>query len=227
MKLDRRISVVATLMIAASLSNCKESPLAPFNNRTYSVTSPPVSVPAVPVAPVALATNDPNSTVHVTVPVTALQAIVQAAGGAVTVTLKDVAPADYGTLPAGTQAQIGPQPLLTLLFNFQKSSAASAELAIASKNLSPSILKSLSNPVLVGPFVLVSPVFLGSRCPAGTIKVFQIIGTTSFQVQSATIDNSTPQIISGNLFIDIADVVGGNIVLDFECPVTGGVGAAN
>jgi hypothetical protein len=227
MKLDRRIALVATLMIAASLTHCKNSPTAPFNDRTYSVASPPVSVPAVPVAPVALATNDPNSTVHVTVPVTALQAIVQAAGGAVTVTLKDVAPTDYGTLPAGTQAQIGPQPLLTLLINFQKSSGAAADLAIASKNLSPNILESLSNPVLSGPFALVSPVFLATRCAAGTINVFQIIGTTSFQVQSATIDNSTPQIISGNLFIDIADVVGGNIFLDFECPITGGVGAAN
>jgi hypothetical protein len=221
MKLDRRIALVATLMIAASLTNCKGSPTAPFNNRTYSVVTT-IAVPATPTAPVTIATSDPNSHVQVTLPVAAVQAIVQAAGGGASVKMNDMAPTDYGTLPASEHALIGPQPIATLVFDITKSSAA-AGLASASAGFGG--ISAAAVPSVVPVFLTLTN-FSGTRCAAGPVLTFEISGTTKLSLTGLSADNSTPnQIISGTVNLDFSFL---HFVIDIECPlVTGGVGAAN
>ena len=218
MKLDRRISVVATLMIAASLANCHESLTAPFNNRTYSVVTT-TAVPATPTAPVTVTTSDPNSHVQVTLPVAALQAIVQAAGGAASVTVNDMAPTDYGTLPVSEHALIGPQPISTLVFDITRTSAA-AGLASASAGFIPGISAAAN---FVGPFFVSVTNFSHSRCAAGPVWAYEISGTTKESISGFTADNSQPnQIISGNVLFDFSFL---HFVIDIECPIVSG-GAA-
>jgi hypothetical protein len=93
--------------LALALASCSES-TAPNKAapRTASVVTT-VAVPAVPTAPVTLTTSATESKVAATVPLAALQALVQALGGPVTITMKDVAAKDYSSsLPAGTAALI-------------------------------------------------------------------------------------------------------------------------
>jgi hypothetical protein len=118
-------STVAALAIAAA--GCSES-TAPAKStpRTVSV-STSATVPAVPTAPITLATNATESQVSVTLPATALQNIVQALGGPVSITMTDVAPADVASkLPAGSSALIDASKTAALiLFDAQRSGASS------------------------------------------------------------------------------------------------------
>jgi hypothetical protein len=123
MKVDRRIAIAATFLMAASLTQCKTSTTAPYNGRTYSVTSPAVTVPATPTAPVTVATSDPQSAVQATLSVSTLQAIVASVGGAATVTMTDFDPSE---LSASVRALIGPNPAKIIQFNITKSGSAAA-----------------------------------------------------------------------------------------------------
>jgi hypothetical protein len=220
MKLDRRIALVATLMIAASLTHCKNSPTAPFNDRTYSVATT-AAVPAVPTAPVTLATNDSASHVQVTLSVAALQSLAQAAGGAATIKLTDMAPTDFGTLPASEQANIGSQALVVLVFDVTKSSAASAGLAIAPAVVSPISAQTTSGTTS---FTLVNN--SGIRCKAGRVDMFEIFGSNLTTISGATIDDSTPQIITASNVSVALNIL--HFIFSFECPrATGGTGATN
>jgi hypothetical protein len=111
MTVDRRSAIVAVCVIAASITSCKKDVTAPVIARTYSVTATG-QVPAVPTAPVTIATNDTASHVSATLSVTQLQAIVAAAGGPVTIAMTDVGSADYATLPADVLALVKPDAIV-------------------------------------------------------------------------------------------------------------------
>jgi hypothetical protein len=215
MKVDRRIAIVATLVVAASLTQCKSSTTAPYDSRKYSVAATPITVPAVPTVPMSISTNDPNSHVQVTLPVAALQAIVQAAGGPATVNMTDVAPPDFSTLPSGQGALIGPRPLTVLQFNITKSSAA-ASSAVSPARASTISAASVSTPT---PITFTIGISSGTTCNLTPVlyllqtgqNVFTAVDATNFTLNVGppeTLTGTTTQLAFNQLYS----------VLDFECP---------
>jgi hypothetical protein len=119
------VSSVAALAIALASCSTSTAPASiPTPPRAASVATS-AAVPAVPTAPVALNTNSTESKVSASVPVAALQAIVQALGGPATITMTDVAPKDYSSLlPAGTV--VDTNSVEVIQFSAQRSGASLA-----------------------------------------------------------------------------------------------------
>ncbi len=214
MKVDRRIAIVATFAVAGALAQCKSNSTAPYDPRTYSVTSAPLAVPAVPTVPLTISTNDPNSHVSVVLPVATLQALVAAAGGAATVTMTDVAPPDFATkLPAGVAAQINSKPLTVLTITVAKSSAAASSVVSAARGSVVAAATSANPPIA---FTIELPG--GTTCPTAPVLyvltssgVLNAIDNTNF-----TIALGPPVILSGTTTQLALNQL--SSILAFECP---------
>ena len=216
MKVNRQIAIVATFLMAASLTQCKKSPTAPFDTRTYSVPATPVTVPAVPTAPIVIATNDPNSHVQVTLPVATLQAIVQAAGGAATVSMTDLAPTDFGSLPSDEGAKIGSRPLTVLSFSITKSSSAASVASSASGTATLQHHRGASDAGSGGQLHDQFPA--GTTCNAG-IVLYEINATSSILLSSTFTINAGPPVTATGTTSQLT-FNGLTALLDFECPGT-------
>ena len=199
--------MAATCVMAVVLTACNKSSTSPEPARTHSVTTT-ASVPANPTAPLTLTTNDPQSSVQVTLDAASLQAIAQAVGGAASVKLTDMAPVDYGTLPSTEVAKFGQQPLGILVLDVTPAGAAGSNLAMASR---------LANSTIhITNFSIVNNT--GKRCTPGVVDLYQIFGSTATLLASTiVIDDAQPlQFISGSAN-DVNYAVL-HFIFDFECP---------
>lgn len=221
MNFDRRLAVAATFVLAGLMTQCESSgPTAPRPTRTRSV-STTVQVPAVPTAPITLATSDAQGQASVTLDVAALAAIVKAQGGPVSIKMTDLASADYGTLAAGEQAMLAQARNLvmaTLVFNIARSSTragAQSELPVPTN---PQLVSQSSGGGQGTLFFKVKN-NSGKRCTPGVVDVASITsGAYSPLTSSAAIDDEFPlQNIFGNTQ-DFADYLVRTWIFDFECP---------
>jgi hypothetical protein len=125
MKIDRRIAAIAVCVMAVTLTQCGKSITEP-TPRTHSVTAT-AAIPANPTTPIILSTNDPESHLMTVIDVATAQSIVQSAGGPVTVTINDLAPADFATsgVPAALVAGYTPD-WFVVRYAFTTANGASA-----------------------------------------------------------------------------------------------------
>lgn len=221
MRIDRRIAAAAACVMAVALTQCAKSVTAPQSTRTHSVVTT-AQVPATPTAPVTLATSDPESQVQVTLDVATLQQIVQLAGGPATIKMTDMAPVDYTSLPAGESAQIGNKTMAVLVFDIQRSAAASVGLSVASGDADANAAAAQGT----GSMAFKVKNNTGRRCTPGKVDLLQIFGSASSLLNSnVTIDDDTPlQNIVGSS--DSITLAVRHFIFDFECPrIVPGTGA--
>jgi hypothetical protein len=158
------VSSVAALAIALASCSTSTAPAAKATPRTASVVTT-AAVPAVPTAPVSLTTNTTESKVAATLPVAALQAIVAALGGPVTIKMTDVASKDFtATLPTGSAAAIDPARTAGV---FQFSAVRSS--AMQSQVTSGTLLAQASNGSYTVDFKFTP---FGATCRSGTTGAY-------------------------------------------------------
>lgn len=180
--------------------------------RSVKVTA---TIPANPTTPILIQTDDPESEVDVTLPVEALEAIIEAAGGPVQVTMTDMAPTDYDTLPASERALVEQNPsLATLLFDIVPISALSpGEVSSGSGSLRAQQAEQ-ANPRAFFKVKNRS----GRRCTPGVVDFYQIFGANSTRLPSTiVIDDESPlQNIQGESSDIAFEVL--HFIFCFECP---------
>lgn len=194
--MSKLLAVSTAGALAIALVSCSEA-TAPTKAapRTVSVATT-AAVPAVPTVPVALTTNTTESKVTVTLPVAGLTALVQAAGGPVSITMTDLAAKDYASrLPAGTAALIDPAKTAGV-FQFSTQRSGASQTALSSETV---YLQGTST-ILAGS-VAITP--FGQSCTPGTVTGFILSGgtktsvaLTSVSVVSGVVNATAPVPIS-------------------------------
>jgi hypothetical protein len=206
------VSSVAALAIALASCSTSTAPASiPTPPRAASVATSS-AVPAVPTAPVALNTNSTESTVSASVPVAALQAIVQAVGGPATITMTDVAPNDYSSLlPAGTV--VDTNSVEVIQFSAQRSGAS---LAVETPG---TVLGQIAPPNLRFSFRFTP---YGYTCrSAVTAKVFRFVAPNSgaaAPLENLVISSGNPQVISVDVGVPSSTV--SRFLVVFTCDRT-------
>jgi hypothetical protein len=202
-------SSVAALAIALASCSTSTAPASiPTPPRTASVATS-AAVPAVPTAPVALTTNATESKVSATVPVAALQAMVQALGGPVTITMTDVAPKDFSSLlPAGTV--VDTNSVEVIQFSAQRSGAS---LAVETPG---TVLGQIASPNLRFSFRFTPYGYTCGSAVTATVTraVFPFVGAEA-PLENLVISSGNPQVISVD--VGVPSSIVSRFFVSFKC----------
>jgi len=198
------LAISLSVAVVTTVAACNRSTTAPVSNRTKTVTAV-ASVPAVPTAPVTVATSDPQSNTSATFDVATLNQIVSLVGGAAKVTMADVPPADFAsTAEAATVNQVSGTQLGVIEFNFTSASSGLVidDSLVGAGSNGGTKLKDQTATYPVPIRFYYTPPTPALAIPAGTVDVYMISGgvaSSSKLIGTLTITADNPQLISGTL----------------------------